>query len=65
MSEGPRPVSTQQETTDDYGTELATRLAEHAHDMNRNHMTYKVVVQGQQWQVDVTNRMALAVCSTT
>jgi len=32
--------------TDKYGTELATRLAEHAHDMNQERITYEVIVQG-------------------
>lgn len=43
---------------DDYGMELATRLAEHAYDTHRNQMMDEVVVHDQRWQVDVSNRIA-------
>lgn len=48
------PLPEHQNETDKYGTELATRLAEHARDLNQDRITYEVIVQGRQWHIDVT-----------
>lgn len=53
MNEGSASLPTPEVSVDECGMELATRLAENAHDTHQPRKTYAVTVHGQQWHVGV------------
>jgi len=54
MNEGSGSSPALDKAIDSCGVELATRLAENAHDTNQASRTYEVLVHGAQWAVEVS-----------